>query len=299
MTSSKTNDVTAENDAVADQSQQDLTARHCHDRSSSGYESPEVAAPDSTHPQTPASSPTDGRNINNSNVLGASLSPIMTSTVLASPAPVLELPALTPATIEPPPYKPGTIEANGYYCGLPSRPLLVARSSGESWRRMSPSYPMFSRTKALGIVGEHPIRDAWDAKFQAEIIEALGATRWTSIDIVRIGYAGLGESKAPHPVVLWIGVRAGSLTWDEGITIVEACVSPLRQRHSINGLTEFNRSQFYGVVTSSMFTAKLGSQKFTHLYDHQPDICRSNLFPPSWIVTAFPSPPLRVNQSTL
>jgi hypothetical protein len=299
MTSSKTNDVTAENDAVADQSQQDLTARHCHDRSSSGYESPEVAAPDFTHPQTPASSPTDGRNINNSNVLGASLSPTMTSTVLASPTPVLELPALTPTTTDPPPYKPDTIETDGYYYGLPSRPRLVARSSGEPWRRSAPGYPTFPQMKALSIVGKHPIRDAWDAKFQEEIIEALGATRWTSIDILRIGYAGLSGRGAPRPVVLWIGVRTGSLTWDEGMTIVEACVSPLRQRHSIDGLTEINRSQFYGVVTSSMFTAKLGSQKFMHLYDHQPDICRSNLLPPSWIVTAFPSPPLRVNQSTL
>jgi hypothetical protein len=276
MTSSKTNDVTAENDAVADQSQQDLTARHSHDRPSSGDETPEVAAPDFTHPQT-----VESRNSNNSNLPGASLTPTMTSTV----------------PVDPPPYKPGTIEANGYYCGLPSRPLLVARSSGEPWRRTSPGYPTFSRTKALSIVGKHPIRDAWDAKFQAEIIEALGATRWTSIDIVRIGDAV--ESEALYPVVLWIGVRTGSLTWDEGITIVEACVSLLHKRHSIDGLTEINRSQFYGVVTSSMFTAKLGSQKFMHLYDHQPDICRSNLLPPSWIVTAFPSPPLREYQSTL
>ncbi len=62
---------------------------------------------------------------------------------------------------------------------------------------------------------------------QAEVIEALGTARWTSIDILRIGYTGLGETDVPLPVVLWIGVRAGSLTWDDGITIIEACVSPL------------------------------------------------------------------------
>lgn len=40
------------------------------------------------------------------------------------------LPAFTPTPIEPPPpYKPNEDEAHGYYYGLPSCPLLVARSS--------------------------------------------------------------------------------------------------------------------------------------------------------------------------
>ncbi|KIX97483.1 uncharacterized protein Z520_06935 [Fonsecaea multimorphosa CBS 102226] len=269
MASSKTNDTGAENDAVAedyavaehdavaDQSQQNTHIPHPHNRSSSGDESLDVPVPDFAHPQTAASSPSDGRSSNNSNVQGSltssPLSPTMTSTVLEPPAlapPILNLPAFTPTPVEEPPYQPDNEETYGYYHGLPSCPLLVARSSGQPWRSQLPEYP-FPRTKTLGVVGKHPIRDAWDAKLQAEIIEALGTTRWTSIDILRIGYAGLGESKGPLPVVLWIGVRPGSLTWGDGITIVEACVAILRREKLIDVQCEIRESAVHASARPS------------------------------------------------
>ncbi|OAP54025.1 hypothetical protein AYL99_11785 [Fonsecaea erecta] len=259
MTSSKTNDgaaengVVAENDAVTDQSPQDSHVPHSRDRfddnlpeirSSPSCELPEVPAPDFDHLQTAASSPSDGRNSTNSNVLGpsvrsSSMAPAMTSTGPEPPAlapPVLNLPAPTPTSVEPRPYKPDEQE----------------------------------------IQGEHPIRDAWDAEFQAEVIEALETTRWTSIDILRIGYTGVGEEEGPLPVVLWIGVRPGSLTWDDGMTIVEACDPALRALSvsTSNPARTIPIEGAYGLLHARhvVFPTKDKDEKYQYKHTSQPRI---------------------------
>jgi hypothetical protein len=106
------------------------------------------------------------------------------------------------------------MESKFYYAGLPSAPLLVARSSTTSWE--VPTGPeAYPRHKELRVVGNHAIKDVWEGDVSLKVHNLLKSMqiKWTSIDIVRIGYEG--ESSAP--VIVWIGVIPASLSGGDGI----------------------------------------------------------------------------------
>ncbi|KAH8111892.1 hypothetical protein DFH11DRAFT_1707064, partial [Phellopilus nigrolimitatus] len=113
------------------------------------------------------------------------------------------------------------MEATFYYAGLPSRPLLVART-GTPWEapRGPEAYPV---RKELRPVGNHPLADVWEDNLALKLHALLDSmdVEWTSTDVVRIGLAD--EPSAPAPVILWIGVFPKSLSGDDGVAVAYKC----------------------------------------------------------------------------
>jgi hypothetical protein len=112
---------------------------------------------------------------------------------------------ITKRTTPPPPHLSDT-ESRLYYYGLPSSPTLVARTGSTPWEE--PTGPSANpREKELGVVGTHDIREVWE-NLLPEICGVLDKEQveFTSIDLVRIGYADEGRG----PVVVWIGTKPDS-----------------------------------------------------------------------------------------
>ncbi|PUU82988.1 hypothetical protein B9Z19DRAFT_1073578 [Tuber borchii] len=112
------------------------------------------------------------------------------------------------------------LEAKHYYHGLPSRPVLVARTGKDTWKL--PTGPWaYLRDKELRPVGDHLLKEVWDNHLIAPILNILKSkeVKWTSIDVVRIGFAD--ESVAP--VVVWIGVKPDTLSREDGFAVANEC----------------------------------------------------------------------------
>ena len=122
----------------------------------------------------------------------------------------------------------GEQEAQLYYAGLPSRPILIARSSITPWTP-PPSLEAYAELKELRPVGQHPISAIWERDLAPEVHAYLAdqMVQWTSADIVRIGQA----SKRSLPVVLWIGVQPRSLSGEDGHAVVVELQRRLRKRN--------------------------------------------------------------------
>lgn len=112
-------------------------------------------------------------------------------------------------------------EAKYYYTGLPSCPLLIARTSTTPWDR---------QPKELGPASHHALHKAWEDGLARKAIDLLKSrdVEWTSIDIVRIGPA----EEYYRPVILWIGVTPGSLSHDDGLVVASKCKA-LLEEHDI------------------------------------------------------------------
>ena len=113
-------------------------------------------------------------------------------------------------------------EATFYYSGLPSSPVLVARTSRNLWKE--PTGPEAYRVlKELRVVGEHMLNPLWEDELAPRLHNLLESmeVNWTSTDVVRIGIVGEPESSA-H-VILWIGVVPSSLSGNDGIVVASKC----------------------------------------------------------------------------
>ncbi|KAF8500381.1 hypothetical protein F5888DRAFT_1610419 [Russula emetica] len=117
------------------------------------------------------------------------------------------------------------MESKFYYAGLPTAPILIARSSTTPWEEaptgpgLEVAYPR--RRKVLRYTGDHAIKHVWEEQLDIKIHTLLDSMKikWTSIDVVRIGYDG--ESFAP--VIFWIEVIPASLSSAEGIILARKC----------------------------------------------------------------------------
>ena len=109
-----------------------------------------------------------------------------------------------------------------YYAGLPSAPILIARSSTRNWEGLI-HRGTFSRyrQRRLDPVGDHPFVEIWEDNFAFKIHALLDRNQveWTSTDVVRIGFVDDDESTA-GPVVLWIGIKPQTLSLREGTLLV-------------------------------------------------------------------------------
>ena len=134
----------------------------------------------------------------------------------------------TPPRIATPilPSPPSETEAKLYYFGLPSRPILVARSSTTPWGEYTGPEEDRPR-KGLGPVGYHPIGFIWENGLADKLIAILDSldVKFTSLDLVRIRTGD--DYEAPAPVVLWIGVMPGSLSGEHGVVVVSKCLGLL------------------------------------------------------------------------
>jgi hypothetical protein len=111
------------------------------------------------------------------------------------------------------------MEANFYYAGLPSCPVLVART-GTPWE--APTDPEAPRKlKELRPAYNHALKDVWGASLAPKIIALLDSkeVKFTSIDIVSIGY----PEDTFYPVIVWIGVLPESLSGDDGFVVASKC----------------------------------------------------------------------------
>jgi len=120
------------------------------------------------------------------------------------------------------PTPPSETEAKLYYYGLPSRPVLVARSGNTPWKVSSGPFK-YPPTKELRPLGNHAprLRDVWADKLGPRFYKLLDSmkVKWTSFDLLRIGNEG--ESFAP--VVIWIGVMPQTLSSEDGVAAVSRC----------------------------------------------------------------------------
>lgn len=94
----------------------------------------------------------------------------------------------TRTTPSPPP-RVSDEEAQVYYAGLPSKPVLVARTGTTPYG--APTGPeAYPKLKELKIVGGHEIKELWedDLAFKVHAILSENKVEWTSTDVVRIGY---------------------------------------------------------------------------------------------------------------
>jgi hypothetical protein len=131
------------------------------------------------------------------------------------------------------------MEAKHYYGGLPSAPVLVARTSTTPWEE--PTGPEAYRTvKELRPVGNHTLKEVWEGNLALKLHDLLDSMKvqWTSTDVVRVGKTG--ESFAP--VVLWIGVRPASLSGYDGLDVASKCRELLVEHDITNVDVEIRES---------------------------------------------------------
>jgi len=112
------------------------------------------------------------------------------------------------------------MEAKFYYAGLPSSPVLVARTGTTSWKAPT-GLEAYRKLKDLRPVGNHALKSVWEDNLALELHTLLDSmeVKWTSMDVVRIG--DVGESSAP--VILWIGVMPASLSANDGALVASKC----------------------------------------------------------------------------
>ena len=111
-----------------------------------------------------------------------------------------------------------------YYAGLPSSPLLLARTGQTRWH--IPKGPeAYRRLKQLGIVVNHKLNTNWLSLVAPKIQACLDRlqVKWTSLDVVRIGEVG-----APSTITLWIGAFPRSLNRERANSAAFACLGVLQ-----------------------------------------------------------------------
>jgi len=131
------------------------------------------------------------------------------------------------------------METTYYYAGLPSAPVLVARTSTISWN--APTGPeAYRRIKELCAVGNHVLVDVWEDNLALKIHAVLEEMRvmWTSTDVVRIGYT----EEAYAPVILWIGVIPESLSGNDGLIVASKCKKVLEDHSVVDVHVEIRES---------------------------------------------------------
>jgi hypothetical protein len=118
----------------------------------------------------------------------------------------------------PPPVS--DLEAKCYYAGLPSAPILVARTGTTPWVMPTGSEADL-KDKELRPVGNHPLREAMQGDLPPKLFSLLNSmeVKWTSIDSARIGNA----EEYYVPIVLWIGVVPASLSRSDGVVVAFKC----------------------------------------------------------------------------
>jgi hypothetical protein len=145
-------------------------------------------------------------------------------------------------------------EADLYYYGLPSAPILVARTGTTPW--IDPTGPeAYLPFKELHPVGKHSLSVVWEDNLALRLHTLLDLmeVKWTSTDIVRIGIP-----EDIFPVILWIGVMPKSLSGDVGSVVAFQCQGLLLGY----GIADVNVEIRESVVTHSAGPALLKPARF-------------------------------------
>jgi len=150
----------------------------------------------------------------------------------------------------PAPYPPSPLEAKLYYYGIPSQPVLVARSSANVW--VQPTGPgAYHIPKESSPISSHPLTAIWEATVAPALVQYLDSkgVNMTSIDPIRMGY----ESESPPPVIVWIGVLPQSLSVEDGINVATHCKGIL-STHNIDDVhVEIRESEVIHLACPKMY----------------------------------------------
>ncbi|KAF5686367.1 hypothetical protein FCIRC_2923 [Fusarium circinatum] len=121
--------------------------------------------------------------------------------------------------------EPSERESRMYYCGLPTCPKLIARSSSTPW----PQPHEFVGNKKLSVATGHAIQQPWNnprGSLQPLILATLTDIDWTAIDILRVGYEV--NYKVPGrtfegPVTMLISVSPNSTPFHRAEAVIVSC----------------------------------------------------------------------------
>jgi hypothetical protein len=166
---------------------------------------------------------------------------------------------MTRTTPSPPPPVSGD-EAKFYYAGLPSSPVLIARTGSTPWEAPT-GLEAYPKLKELRVVGEHEINDVWEDDLALKVHAILRAkgVDWSSTDVIRIGYV----DEPSGGVILWIGVKPDSLSYEVGIDAALQCEELLLD-YGINDVdVEIRQSE---VIRSA------GPQLLQPTFDYDPTV---------------------------
>ncbi|GBE88907.1 hypothetical protein SCP_1403150 [Sparassis crispa] len=161
------------------------------------------------------------------------------------------------------------LEAKYYYYRLYSKPVLMARTGYWTWIFASiysdpiclttfrdsdskrnlqgtdtwepPTDPeAYLPCKELRpISSNHPLNAVWDnlAPRILNILDSKGV-KWTSMDIVRISFTG----EYVAPIVVWIGIKPGTLSGEDGLAAVKECKQVLMANEILDVEVEIHES---------------------------------------------------------
>lgn len=74
--------------------------------------------------------------------------------------------------------------------------------------------------KVISVIGkQHVVQDILDNYDPDKIMTCLADIDWTTIDVVRIGT----QHSTSDPIILWVGVVPGSLSWQKGVEVACHC----------------------------------------------------------------------------
>jgi len=112
------------------------------------------------------------------------------------------------------------VEAKHYYHGLHSEAVLIARTGMTEWKPQTSPEAYFV-PKTIRTAGKHQLQGLWEKELGPQIHQVMeeNGVRWTSTDVVRIGYA----TEEAAPMVIWIGVMPNTLSREHGQTIAFEC----------------------------------------------------------------------------
>ncbi|KAN0136147.1 hypothetical protein V8E53_006007, partial [Lactarius tabidus] len=124
------------------------------------------------------------------------------------------------------------LEAKYYYTGLPSAPILVARTSTTPWE-MPTGPEAYRKGKELRTVFNPTLSEAMQGDMSSKLFAVLDSmeVKWTCIDVFRIGYP-----EDFFPTILWIGVVPASLSRSDGAVAAFKCREVLVE----NGFTDID-----------------------------------------------------------
>lgn len=148
-------------------------------------------------------------------------------------------------------------EAQSFYYGLPSNPVLVFQT-GTPWKK--PTGPgAYTVPKEVRPVFDDQIATVWD-EMGTQVFEYLDSVKvtWTTIDVVRFAEA----EEDPGPVVLWIGVKPGSLSREDAQVTAVGCETIL-DKFKITGAEVAFRE--------SLFTRSAGPKLLNYAHWHYSD----------------------------
>ncbi|KAF9006651.1 hypothetical protein BDQ17DRAFT_1352143 [Cyathus striatus] len=142
-----------------------------------------------------------------------------------------------PPLVTPTPPSPlSPMEATLYYYGLPSHPVLVARTSTTVWEPPT-GLDDYQRMKEIHGTCQYAFEPAWDNGLHEKLYEFLTSkgVNCSAINLVRIGYWEQDCYPAVYTPILWIGVMPGSLSGDDGLLVARECLK-IVEEYGITGI---------------------------------------------------------------